>query len=184
VNGAGDLGQTYDSANTLEHYLQSYGQTVLFVGDLAYQDDYPFHYQVRYDTWSRFLERSAAYQPFIWTSGNHELDFAPELVSSLILGYHMVLSLITRGLLTDETHVIILRMRPFRSSPSTTDSPHLTGRPTARHPSGTPSDVDQPPSSSSHPTPLTVLNPSHITFTHTSFMSLPLGNKCAPITCL
>jgi hypothetical protein len=75
----GDLGQTYDSAATLEHYLQSYGQAVLYLGDLAYQDNYPFHYQVRYDTWSRFVERSAAYQPYLWTSGNHELDYVPEI---------------------------------------------------------------------------------------------------------
>jgi len=80
VIDSGDLGQTYDSADTLEHYLQSYGQAVLFLGDLAYQDNYPFHYQVRYDTWSRFVERSAAYQPYIWTTGNHEIDFAPEIV--------------------------------------------------------------------------------------------------------
>lgn len=75
----GDLGQTYDSAATLEHYLQSYGQSVLFLGDLAYQDNYPFHYQVRFDTWSRFVERSVAYQPWIWTSGNHEIDYVPEI---------------------------------------------------------------------------------------------------------
>lgn len=75
----GDLGQTFDSATTVEHYLKSYGQTVLFVGDLAYQDTYPFHYQVRFDTWSRFVERSAAYQPWIWTTGNHEIDFLPHI---------------------------------------------------------------------------------------------------------
>lgn len=86
----GDLGQTYDSAATLEHYLQSYGQAVLYLGDLAYQDTYPFHYQVRYDTWSRFLERSAAYQPYIWTSGNHELDYVPDIVSGAfpLLSFH------------------------------------------------------------------------------------------------
>lgn len=61
--------------------MKSYGQTVLFVGDLAYQDTYPFHYQVRFDTWSRFVERSAAYQPWIWTTGNHEIDFLPHIVS-------------------------------------------------------------------------------------------------------
>jgi hypothetical protein len=77
----GDLGQTYDSGTTLAHYLESPGQTLLNVGDLSYADDYPLDYQVRWDTWSRFIERSAAYQPWIWTAGNHELEFLPEVVS-------------------------------------------------------------------------------------------------------
>ncbi|KAF2310035.1 hypothetical protein GH714_006258 [Hevea brasiliensis] len=77
----GDLGQTYDSNQTLTHYELNpiKGQTVLFVGDLSYADDYPFHDNVRWDTWGRFVERNAAYQPWIWTAGNHELDFAPQL---------------------------------------------------------------------------------------------------------
>lgn len=56
------------------------GQTILYVGDLSYADDHPFHDNNRWDTWGRFIERVAAYQPWIWTAGNHELDFAPELV--------------------------------------------------------------------------------------------------------
>ncbi|KAE8690640.1 Purple acid phosphatase [Hibiscus syriacus] len=53
----GDLGQSFDSNSTLTHYEQNpqKGQTVLFV------------------------ERSVAYQPWIWTAGNHEIDFAPEI---------------------------------------------------------------------------------------------------------
>ncbi|KAJ4962856.1 hypothetical protein NE237_022795 [Protea cynaroides] len=76
----GDLGQTYDSNQTLTHYESNpvKGQTVLFVGDLSYADNYPFHDNVRWDTWGRFVERSAAYQPWIWTAGNHELDYGPE----------------------------------------------------------------------------------------------------------
>jgi hypothetical protein len=74
----------YDSAATLEHYLQSYGQSLLFVGDLAYQDDYPDNDQNRWDTWTRFAERSFAYQPWIWTAGNHELDLLPAIVSQLL----------------------------------------------------------------------------------------------------
>ncbi|KAK4757219.1 hypothetical protein SAY87_007346 [Trapa incisa] len=72
----GDLGQTYDSNSTLAHYEQNpqKGKTVLIVGDLSYAD--------RWDTWGRFIERSAAYQPWIWTAGNHELDFVPEIVST------------------------------------------------------------------------------------------------------
>ncbi|KDP38574.1 hypothetical protein JCGZ_04499 [Jatropha curcas] len=76
----GDLGQTHDSNRTLAHYELSpiKGQTLLFVGDLSYADDYPFHNNIRWDTWGRFIERNAAYQPWIWTAGNHELDWAPQ----------------------------------------------------------------------------------------------------------
>ncbi|KAJ4963936.1 hypothetical protein NE237_023875 [Protea cynaroides] len=77
----GDLGQSYDSNKTLTHYEMnpSKGQTILFVGDLSYADNYPFHNNVRWDTWGRFVERIAAYQPWIWTAGNHELDFDPDI---------------------------------------------------------------------------------------------------------
>ncbi|KAG6774671.1 hypothetical protein POTOM_022033 [Populus tomentosa] len=77
----GDLGQTHDSNRTVTHYElnPTKGQTLLFVGDLSYADDYPFHDNSRWDTWGRFIERSAAYQPWIWTAGNHEIDFDPEI---------------------------------------------------------------------------------------------------------
>ncbi|XP_028792375.1 purple acid phosphatase [Neltuma alba] len=77
----GDLGQSFDSNKTLTHYEKNprKGQTVLFVGDLSYADNYPNHDNVRWDTWGRFTERSTAYQPWIWTAGNHEIDFAPEI---------------------------------------------------------------------------------------------------------
>ncbi|KAL0438488.1 UNVERIFIED_CONTAM: Purple acid phosphatase 2 [Sesamum latifolium] len=76
-----DLGQTYDSNRTLTHYELNpvRGQTLLFVGDLSYADSYPLHDNTRWDTWGRFIERSAAYQPWIWTAGNHEIDFVPEI---------------------------------------------------------------------------------------------------------
>lgn len=75
----GDMGQTHDSNRTLTHYERNpaSGQAVLFVGDLSYADAYPFHDNTRWDTWGRFIERSAAYQPWIWTAGNHEIDFLP-----------------------------------------------------------------------------------------------------------
>ncbi|XP_028767888.1 purple acid phosphatase-like [Neltuma alba] len=75
----GDLGQTFDSNRTLTHYEMNprKGQALLYVGDLSYADNYPNHDNVRWDTWGRFVERSVAYQPWIWTAGNHELDFAP-----------------------------------------------------------------------------------------------------------
>ncbi|KAL0325819.1 UNVERIFIED_CONTAM: Purple acid phosphatase 2 [Sesamum radiatum] len=77
----GDLGQTCDSNRTLTHYELNpvKGQTLLFVGDLSYADSYPLHDNTRWDTWGRFIERSAAYQPWIWTAGNHEIDFVPEI---------------------------------------------------------------------------------------------------------
>ncbi|XP_002534135.2 purple acid phosphatase 5 [Ricinus communis] len=76
----GDLGQTSDSNITLEHYVSNpSAQTMLFVGDLSYADDHPFHDSVRWDTWGRFTEKSTAYPPWIWTAGNHEIDFAPEI---------------------------------------------------------------------------------------------------------
>lgn len=82
---SGDIGQTYDSNKTLVHYEQNptKGQAVLFVGDLSYADEHPFSDNVRWDTWGRFSERSVAYQPWIWTAGNHEIDFSPELVSDI-----------------------------------------------------------------------------------------------------
>lgn len=77
----GDLGQSFDSNVTLAHYeSNSKAQAVLFVGDLTYADNYPYHDNTRWDTWARFVERNLAYQPWIWTAGNHEIDFAPELV--------------------------------------------------------------------------------------------------------
>jgi hypothetical protein len=67
---------------TLTHYELNpqKGKTVLFVGDLSYADNYTNHDNVRWDTWGRFVERSVAYQPWIWTAGNHELDFEPKIV--------------------------------------------------------------------------------------------------------
>ncbi|GER26562.1 purple acid phosphatase [Striga asiatica] len=76
----GDLGQTHDSNRTLTHYEMNpvKGQAILFVGDLSYADSYPLHDNTRWDSWGRFIERNAAYQPWIWTAGNHEIDFVPE----------------------------------------------------------------------------------------------------------
>lgn len=74
----GDLGQTYNSLSTLEHYIQSGAETVLFVGDLSYADRYEYNdVGIRWDSWGRFVEKIAAYQPWIWTVGNHELDYMP-----------------------------------------------------------------------------------------------------------
>ncbi|XP_044472246.1 bifunctional purple acid phosphatase 26-like [Mangifera indica] len=76
----GDLGQTYNSLSTFKHYLQSEGQTVLFAGDLSYADRYQYNdVGIRWDSWGRFIEQSAAYQPWIWSAGNHEIEYMPEM---------------------------------------------------------------------------------------------------------
>ncbi|XP_016509637.1 bifunctional purple acid phosphatase 26 [Nicotiana tabacum] len=76
----GDLGQTYNSLSTLQHYMQSGAKSVLFVGDLSYADRYEYNdVGVRWDTWGRFVEQSAAYQPWIWSAGNHEIEFFPNM---------------------------------------------------------------------------------------------------------
>lgn len=70
---------------------------MLFVGDLSYADAYPLHDNNRWDSWARFVERSVAYQPWIWSAGNHEIDFLPEYVKSLI---HLILIHITISMLS------------------------------------------------------------------------------------
>ncbi|CDY47560.1 BnaA08g07270D [Brassica napus] len=74
----GDLGQTFNSLSTLEHYMRSGAQAVLFLGDLSYADRYQYNdVGVRWDTWGRFVEPSTAYQPWLWSAGNHEVDYMP-----------------------------------------------------------------------------------------------------------
>ncbi|XP_051126994.1 bifunctional purple acid phosphatase 26-like isoform X2 [Andrographis paniculata] len=77
----GDLGQTFNSLETLNHYKESGAETVLFVGDLSYADQYDdgLDIAVRWDSWGRLAEQSAAYQPWIWTAGNHEIEYFPNL---------------------------------------------------------------------------------------------------------
>jgi metallophosphoesterase superfamily enzyme len=96
---SGDLGQSFDSNVTLAHYeTNTKAQAVLFVGDLTYADNYPYHDNTRWDTWARFVERNLAYQPWIWTAGNHEIDFAPELVRiNLLLFQWMLLTVQMRN---------------------------------------------------------------------------------------
>ncbi|KAI8013782.1 Purple acid phosphatase 5 [Camellia lanceoleosa] len=81
----GDLGQTADSNQTLEHYMSNpiKGQAVLFAGDLSYADDHPNHDNTKWDTFGRFIEKSVAYQPWIWSAGNHEIDLASNLLPKI-----------------------------------------------------------------------------------------------------
>lgn len=61
--------------------MQSGGQTVLFVGDLSYADRYRYNdVGIRWDSWGRFIEQSVAYQPWIWSAGNHEIEYMPYMV--------------------------------------------------------------------------------------------------------
>ncbi|CAN4103566.1 unnamed protein product [Withania somnifera] len=58
--------------------MQSGAKTVLFVGDLCYADRYQYSdVGVRWDTWGRLVEQSTAYQPWIWSAGNHEIEYFP-----------------------------------------------------------------------------------------------------------
>ncbi|KAL6511184.1 hypothetical protein OROHE_020553 [Orobanche hederae] len=76
----GDLEKSYASNQTLEHYMSNpIGQAVLFVNDISYADHYSFHDNVRWDAWGRFAETCTAYQSWIWTASNQEIDFAPEI---------------------------------------------------------------------------------------------------------
>ncbi|KAM7268016.1 hypothetical protein ACFE04_010182 [Oxalis oulophora] len=61
-----------------DHYMQTGAQTVLFVGDLSYADRYKYNdVGLRWDSWGRLVERSTAYQPWIWSAGNHEIEYFP-----------------------------------------------------------------------------------------------------------
>lgn len=60
--------------------MQSGGQTALFVGDLSYADRYEHNDGIRWDSWGRLVEKSTAYQPWIWNTGNHEIEYRPDLV--------------------------------------------------------------------------------------------------------
>ncbi|WOK95079.1 phosphoenolpyruvate phosphatase [Canna indica] len=75
----GDLGQTYNSLSTLEHYMKTGAQAILFVGDLSYADNYKYNDGIRWDSWGRLVEKVAAYQPWIWNTGNHEIEYRPDL---------------------------------------------------------------------------------------------------------
>lgn len=61
--------------------MQSEGQAVLFVGDLSYADKCEYNDGNRWDSWGRLVENITAYQPWIWTAGNHEIEYQPELVN-------------------------------------------------------------------------------------------------------
>lgn len=61
--------------------MQSEAKAVLFVGDLSYADRYQYtDVGTRWDTWGRMMERTVAYKPWIWSAGNHEIEYFPYMV--------------------------------------------------------------------------------------------------------
>lgn len=61
--------------------MASGAKSVLFVGDLSYADRYQYNdVGVRWDTFGRLVEQSTAYQPWIWSAGNHEIEYFPYMV--------------------------------------------------------------------------------------------------------
>ncbi|CAA6669957.1 unnamed protein product [Spirodela intermedia] len=70
---------TFNSLSTLDHHMKSGGQAVLYVGDLSYADRYQNNDGTRWDSWGRFVERSVAFQAWIWSAGNHEIEYRPDL---------------------------------------------------------------------------------------------------------
>ncbi len=66
----GDLGQTENSAQTLDHLTGSNPQSVINVGDLSYADGY----QPRWDTWGRLIAPHTSRFAWAVIEGNHELE--------------------------------------------------------------------------------------------------------------
>ncbi|KAL0042650.1 hypothetical protein WJX79_006674 [Trebouxia sp. C0005] len=64
----GDLGQTENSMDTLDHAAALEPVSVLNVGDLSYADGY----QPRWDSYGRLVQSSAARIPWQVIEGNHE----------------------------------------------------------------------------------------------------------------
>eukprot|EP00245_Coleochaete_scutata_P003365 TRINITY_DN14952_c0_g1_i1.p1 TRINITY_DN14952_c0_g1~~TRINITY_DN14952_c0_g1_i1.p1 ORF type:complete len:613 (+),score=75.13 TRINITY_DN14952_c0_g1_i1:45-1883(+) len=67
----GDLGQTYASNVTLWHVQESNVSYSLFLGDMSYADSY----QPRWDTWGRLVTKMTSAIPFMYTLGNHEIEY-------------------------------------------------------------------------------------------------------------
>ena len=64
----GDLGQTQDSHNTVNHLLASNISSILHAGDLSYADcDQP-----RWDTYAQLVDPLASRIPWMTVAGNHE----------------------------------------------------------------------------------------------------------------
>lgn len=66
----GDLGQTENSASTLQHLAGQNVDSVMFVGDLSYADGL----QPRWDTWGRLVSPYTSSLVWMYTEGNHEIE--------------------------------------------------------------------------------------------------------------
>ncbi|KAE8676085.1 Purple acid phosphatase 26 isoform 2 [Hibiscus syriacus] len=71
-------------------------QSVLFLGDLSYADRYQYNdVGIRWDSWGRFVERSTAYQPWICSAGNREIEYMPYMLFRLNRNFFDILHLIS-----------------------------------------------------------------------------------------
>ncbi|CAL8470424.1 g9966 [Coccomyxa elongata] len=68
----GDIGQTENSAETLDHLTASSPDSVINVGDLSYADGY----QPRWDSWGRLIAPHTSRFAWAVIEGNHELEVA------------------------------------------------------------------------------------------------------------
>ena len=90
VSFAGNLGQTYNSNSTLTHYHLDplNGQTLLYLGDLSYADNYLFHDNVSREVG---IPGEGSQREVLLISlgfgliGNHEVDLAPRLVTKHLI---------------------------------------------------------------------------------------------------
>lgn len=96
-----DVGQTYNSSDTMEHMLKDAPHVIFHVGDLSYADDYQSDgeldpwvhnsssttppppgrqrpawgsFQPRWDHWGRLAEPLASHIPYLVNTGNHEIE--------------------------------------------------------------------------------------------------------------
>jgi len=69
----GDLGQTSNSNNTIQHILNNdidNIDTILHVGDMSYADSF----MPRWDSWFDLVEPISSKYPYMTTIGNHDLE--------------------------------------------------------------------------------------------------------------
>ena len=98
-----DIGQTYNSNTTLTHCQNDprKPKVVSYPGDLSYADTYPLLDNVRWDTWSRFVEKSAFYQSWMWCVCRESWSW----LASTICKYLIIISL-SRKSTTDNISMI------------------------------------------------------------------------------
>jgi len=91
----GDMGQTNNSAATMQHIISGGYSATLLVGDLSYADSAwkPGMFgpcsQTRWDSWGKLVEPLAANCPLMVLPGNHEVeqDGAPPATQTEFMAY-------------------------------------------------------------------------------------------------